>query len=75
MATLEEKQEFSKIILGLISEHDLTPIEAILFFCEQNELEPDVASELLDHNLKSKVTIEASDKNLLKEKVRRIHFN
>ena len=67
MPTKEEMSKFSKAISGLVANTGLNHIEAICEYCKQTGLEIEVAATLVNSNLKSKLTTEAMDLNLLKE--------
>ena len=51
---------------------DYNYIEAIVEYCKQTGLEIEVAATLVNANLKSKLTADAMDLNLLKEKGSRL---
>lgn len=66
MAKVEEIQKFSKIIEELATSLGLTRLEAILHHCEETGLEVEIASTLVSSALKSKITEEAINDNLIK---------
>lgn len=66
MAKVEEIQKFSKMIDELASKLGLTRMEAILHHCEESGLEVEIASTLISSALKSKITEEAINDNLIK---------
>lgn len=66
MPKIEEIQKFSKLIEELSSNLGLTRMEAILHHCEETGLEVEIASTLVSSALKSKITEEAIDGNLIK---------
>lgn len=66
MPKVEEIQKFSKLIEELASKHGLTRMEAILHHCEESGLEVEIASTLISSALKSKITEEAINDNLIK---------
>lgn len=70
MPTLEEMCSFSKNIEDLIADtgNELNHIEAIILYCEKTGLELDVAIELINPVLKSKLETDAFNQNLLKQK-------
>jgi hypothetical protein len=74
MPTDSEKIKFSETILNLSSELNLGLIETISYYCEKYEMEEIVAATLLTNSIKSKIMVEASDLNLLKEKVSRLEI-
>ena len=64
--------KFAKAIEGLVANTDLNYIEAIVQYCKDTGLEIEVAASLVNSNLKSKLTADAMDLNLLKEKGSRL---
>lgn len=72
MPTKDEMAKFAKAIDGLVANTDFNYIEAIVEYCRQTGLEIEVAATLVNSNLKSKLTINAMDLNLLKEKGSRL---
>ena len=72
MATKEEANKFSKQIETLVAETDYTYLEAIVEHCKQTGLEIEVAANLINSSLKSKIEFQAQNLNLLKEKSARL---
>lgn len=66
MPKVEEIQTFSNLIDKKSSELGLTRLEAILLHCEETGLEVEIASKLISSALKSKITEEAINDNLIK---------
>lgn len=66
MPKIEEVQKFSRMIEELSSGLGLTRMEAILHHCEESGLEIEIASTLISSALKSKITEEAIDSNLIR---------
>jgi|MGYP000391233808 hypothetical protein len=72
MPTKDEMVKFARAIDGLVANTDYNYIEAIVEYCKQTGLEIEVAATLVNANLKSKLTADAMDLNLLKEKGSRL---
>ena len=72
MPTKDEMSKFAKAIESLVANTDLNYIEAIVEYCKTTGLEIEVAASLVNSNLKSKLTADAMDLNLLKEKGSRL---
>ena len=72
MPTKDEMVKFARAIDGLVANSDYNYIEAIVEYCKQTGLEIEVAATLVNANLKSKLTADAMDLNLLKEKGSRL---
>jgi hypothetical protein len=65
MPTREEMKNFAREIDTLVTSTDLNYIEAIIEYCNQTGMEVEVASTLINNNLKSKIENDAQDLNLL----------
>lgn len=72
MPTNEEMLAFAIEIDKLVSKTDYNYIEAIIEYCKQSGLEIEVASTLIDSNLRSKIECNAIEYNLLKNKSPRL---
>ena len=72
MPTKDEMAKFARAIDGLVANTDYNYIEAIVEYCKQTGLEIEVAATLVNANLKSKLTADVMDLNLLKEKGSRL---
>jgi hypothetical protein len=66
MPKIEEVQKFSMMIENLSSELGLSRFDTILHHCEESGLEIEIASTLISSALKSKITEEATESNLIK---------
>ena len=64
-------KEFSLLIEKVVKEKpDLTYMEAILWYCEENDIEVESAGKMITKSLKEKITLQASEAKLLKEEHR-----
>jgi hypothetical protein len=72
MPTKDEMAKFAKAIDGLVAKNGSNYIDAIVEYCKETGLEIEVAATLVNSNLKSKLTADAMDLNLLKEKGSRL---
>ena len=72
MPTKDEMAKFAKEIDNLVSKTDYNYIEAIVEYCRQTGLEIEVASTLINANLKGKIECNALEYNLLKNKSPRL---
>ena len=60
-------KEFSLIIEGVVKEkRPITYMDAILWYCEQNQIEVESVGRLISKSLKEKIQVEASKANLIK---------
>jgi|TARA_Y100000034_G_scaffold58237_1_gene71026 hypothetical protein len=62
-------KEFSLIIENVVKEkRSITYIEAIVWYCDENNIEVETTARLISKSLKEKIQLEAQEKNLLKIK-------
>ena len=60
-------KEFSLIIEGVFRDkRPITYMDAIIWYCEENQLEVDSVGRLISKSLKEKIQVEASKANLIK---------
>jgi len=60
-------KEFSLIIEGVVKDkRPITYMDAIIWYCEQNEIEVESVGRLISKALKEKIQVEASKQNLIK---------
>jgi|TARA_B100001094_G_C17933193_1_gene671787 hypothetical protein len=60
-------KEFSLIIEGVVKDKKpITYMDAILFYCEDNQIEVESVGRLISKALKEKIQVEASKANLIK---------
>ena len=60
-------KEFSLIIEGVVKEKKpISYMDAIIWYCEQNQIEVESVGRLISKSLKEKIQVEASKANLIK---------
>ena len=60
-------KEFSLIIEGVVKDKKpITYMDAIIWYCEQNQIEVESVGRLISKALKEKIQVEASKANLIK---------
>ena len=60
-------KEFSLIIEGVVKDkRPITYMDAILWYCEQNQIEVESVGRLISKALKEKIQVECTTANLLK---------
>ena len=59
------KNKFSKIIEDIVWEEDLSYIDAVLHFCEQNNMNPEDIPKYLSDPIKGKIEAEARKLNYM----------
>mgnify|MGYP005721547189 FL=1 len=57
--------KFSKIIEEVVIDKRIPYMDAIVWYCERNEMEVEVAAKLLNGIIKAKIEAEAIDLNFL----------
>ena len=65
MATREEKNNFSMMIMNLAIAEKIDHMDAITSYCERNNLEIEVAASLINESLKSIIEGEAMELRFL----------
>ena len=68
--TKEEMKAFAADIEQIVAETDYNYIEAIVEYCNTTGMEIEVASSLVNNNLRSKIENYAQDLNLLPKSAR-----
>ena len=60
-------KEFSLIVEGVVKDKKpITYMDAILWYCEENQIEVESVGRLISKALKEKIQVEASKANLIK---------
>ena len=60
-------KEFSLIIEGVVKDKKpITYMDAMIWYCEQNQIEVESVGRLISKALKEKIQVEASKANLIK---------
>jgi hypothetical protein len=60
-------KEFSLIIEGVVRDkRPITYMDAIILYCEENQIEVETVGRLISKSLKEKIQVEASKANLIK---------
>ena len=68
MVEIINTQAFSMKIEQVVKDKRIGYFDAVLWYCEQNEIEIETGAKLINTIIKKKIEAEASDANLLKEK-------
>lgn len=63
---LMNSKKFGLKIEEIVKEKRLSYLEAVIWFCEQNEIDPGTISAMVNKSLKEKLQIEAEKKKLIK---------
>ena len=59
-------KEFSLNIENIVKEKRISYMDAIVWYCEQNDIDTGTISSLVSKSLKEKIKLEATDKRMLK---------
>jgi hypothetical protein len=70
MPTKDEMFKFQQEIESLVTETDYNYLEAIVEYCNQTGMEIELASTLVNKDLKAKIAIEAENLNMLPKAAR-----
>jgi len=62
---IRNSQDFSLSIEKLVMKTRMNYIDAILYYCDETNIEPETAASLLTSSMKYKISLEAEDLNLL----------
>ena len=68
MADIMNTQSFSMKIEEVVKDKRIGYFDAVLWYCEQHEIEIETGAKLINTIIKKKIEAEASDMNCLKEK-------
>lgn len=64
----KNNNEFALYIENLVIEKKMTHMEAVLLYCEQNFIDPEDISRLINKNLKQKIEMNMIEQNYLPKK-------
>jgi len=59
-------KEFSLKIENIVREKRITYMDAVVWYCEQNEIDTGTVSSMINKSLKEKIKIEAQERNMVK---------
>lgn len=65
-----DKHKFNLDIEEIVLEKGLNYIEAVVYYCEENDIEVEVAAKMINRNTKEKLQANANTLNLLVDKTR-----
>lgn len=65
-------QAFSMKIEQVVKDKRISYFDAVLWYCEQNEIEIETGAKLINTIIKKKIEAEASEMNVLKEKTAKL---
>ena len=59
-------KEFSLKIENIVKDKKISHMDAVLHYCEENEIDPRTVSNLVSKSLKEKIKLEATNLRMLK---------
>ena len=72
MVEIMNTQAFSMKIEQVVKDKKIGYFDAVLWYCEQNEIEIETGAKLINTIIKKKIEAEASEMNVLKEKTAKL---
>jgi hypothetical protein len=72
--TILTPNKFALIVENMVKDKKISYIEAILEYCNDNEIDPANTRSMINKTLKEKIAYEAQNLNMLKEKVAKLPF-
>ena len=70
--TILTPNKFALIVENIVKDKKISYIDAILDYCTDNGIDPSNARSMINKTLKEKITYEAQNLNMLKEKVAKL---
>tara|TARA_Y100000592_G_scaffold79481_1_gene125362 strand:+ start:169 stop:390 length:222 start_codon:yes stop_codon:yes gene_type:complete len=64
---LMNSKKFALTIEGMVKEKRISYMDAILKFCDENEIDPSSVGSLINKSLKEKIQLEAEKLNLIEK--------
>ena len=58
--------KFSKIIIEIVETKEITYLDAIMDYCQKNNLEVESAAKLVNQKIKAQLRVEATEEKLIK---------
>ncbi len=63
---------FSLKIEKLVIDKKIPYMDAIVHYCDRNDMEIETAAKLINNKIKQSIALEASDLNMMKEKINKL---
>ena len=60
--------EFALYIESIVQEKKISHMDAVLYYCEQNYIDPEDIAPLINKSLKQKIELDMIDSNMLPKK-------
>jgi hypothetical protein len=65
-----DQTKFQLQIEEIVVTNRLSYLDAVVYYCQKNELEPEEVTKLITSNLKDKIKVNAMDEGLIKREAR-----
>ena len=64
--------KFALVIEDIVKTKRISYIDAVVLYCEKNNIDPSTTKSMINKNLKEKIAYEAQGLNMLKEKTAKL---
>ena len=64
--------KFALLIEDMVKTKRISYIDAVVLYCEKNNIDPSTTKSMINKNLKEKIAYEAQGLNMLKEKTAKL---
>jgi hypothetical protein len=64
--------KFALLIEDMVKTKRISYIDAVVLYCEKNNIDPSTTKSMINKNLKEKIAFEAQGLNMLKEKTAKL---
>ena len=64
--------KFALLIEDIVRTKRISYIDAVILYCEKNNIDPSTTKSMINKNLKEKIAYEAQGLNMLKEKTAKL---
>ena len=64
--------KFAMLVEDIVRKKRISYIDAVVFYCAENQIDPSTTKSMINKNLKEKIAYEAQGLNMLKEKTAKL---
>ena len=69
---IDTPNKFALLIEDIVKTKRISYIDAVVLYCEKNNIDPSTTKSMINKNLKEKIAYEAQGLNMLKEKTAKL---
>ena len=69
---IDTPNKFALLIEDMVKTKRISYIDAVVLYCEKNNIDPSTTKSMINKNLKEKIAYEAQGLNMLKEKTAKL---